>query len=794
MKIESKIRTKLLLAIFIVLALVITVFSIFVSQNYRQNLGLGKILSSAVEDAEKEFNNLIRLDTSILESSLDVFLDNQAFKDVYLEKDRQALFELGELLFKKLKTNHEITHFYFHLPEGYNFLRLHNQDIFGDKINRFTFQQARFNQKVGSGIELGKTAFALRVVKPYLDNAELIGYVEFGKEIDNILNDIKSLTDKDLLLVVDKQFLSREDWQSVRQLAGLGDNWDDFEKNLIIDSTLAQKSLQREIIKECLGKTSLSHEHSSDLKIYQSDSRSFLCGEFHVYDAGDREVGYIIVLQDITEILATADRFDKILIIASILVYILVFIFYNFLVGRIVIKPIKKLHQGIEIIEQGNLNYKVGTQSKDEIGQLSQAFDKMTESIKKSRAEVDIRVDRQTKEITLNSKKLADQQKAILNILEDVEEEKELTAKERDKINTILYSIGDGVFVVDKNLKITMFNQVAADISGFSVKEAQGKKYSDILKFIFEDTKQVNDKFIKEAMQTGEIQEMANHTLLITKDKKEVPVADSVAPLKNKKGEVIGCVVVFRDVTRERAVDQAKTEFVSLTSHQLRTPLSAINWYAEMLLAGDAGKVTDEQKKYLEEIYQGNQRMVELVNALLNVSRLELGTFAIDPKKIDLIKIAKSAIDELKPQINKKEQNIKTNIADDLSEVVVDSKLVRIIFQNLLSNAVKYTPEKGKIGLKMEKLEDDLLIQITDNGMGIPKAQQSRMFEKLFRADNVREKDTEGTGLGLYIIKSILDNTDGKIWFESVEGKGTTFSFTIPLSGMKKKKGNKELN
>ena len=94
----------------------------------------------------------------------------------------------------------------------------------------------------------------------------------------------------------------------------------------------------------------------------------------------------------------------------------------------------------------------------------------------------------------------------------------------------------------------------------------------------------------------------------------------------------------------------------------------------------------------------------------------------------------------------------------------------------------------------MEKLEDDLLIQITDNGMGIPKAQQSRMFEKLFRADNVREKDTEGTGLGLYIIKSILDNTDGKIWFESVEGKGTTFSFTIPLSGMKKKKGNKELN
>ena len=484
------------------------------------------------------------------------------------------------------------------------------------------------------------------------------------------------------------------------------------------------------------------------------------------------------------------------LIRTALIIFILIVVFVTvvgYLVAQSISKPLEKLRQSARVVEKGDFDHKVGGVFKGEIGDLAYAFDKMTDAIKKSRAEVDIKVREQTKEITEKATFLANQQKAILNILEDVEYEKDNLSKERDKINTILYSIGDGVFVVDDDVRITMFNQIAADISGFSIQEALGKKYDNILKFIFEDTRKVNNQFIKKAIETGEVQEMANHTLLVSKDKKEIPVADSAAPLKNKDGKVIGCVVVFRDVTHERAVDQAKTEFVSLASHQLRTPLSAINWYTEMLLAGDAGKLNEEQKEYLNEVYKGNQRMVELVNALLNVSRLELGTFAIDPEKTDLKELVTSVVGEIKLQADKKEQKLKINIEEKLPKIIVDPKLVRIIFQNLLSNAVKYTPKQGKISLKMEKLDKDLLVQITDTGMGIPKRQQSSMFKKLFRADNVRETDTEGTGLGLYIIKSILDNTGGKIWFESVENKGTTFSFIIPLSGMKKKKGNKEL-
>jgi signal transduction histidine kinase len=285
---------------------------------------------------------------------------------------------------------------------------------------------------------------------------------------------------------------------------------------------------------------------------------------------------------------------------------------------------------------------------------------------------------------------------------------------------------------------------------------------------------------------------MTNHTVLIDKDKRRIPVADSAAPLKNQNGTIIGCVIVFRDVTKEYEIDKAKTEFVSLASHQLRTPLSAINWYAEMLNNGDAGKLTKEQEQYVTAIYKGNQRMVELVNALLDVSRIEIGTFMIDPAMTDLVALAKDVVKESTPEINRKKLKISQNYQSGLAKISVDPKLTRMIIQNLLSNSIKYT-KKGTISISIKKDDDDVLIEVADSGLGIPKEQQNRVFQKLFRADNVRETDNEGTGLGLYIIKSILFHTGGTIRFESAENKGTKFYVTIPLKGMKKQESDKTL-
>ncbi|PCI21333.1 hypothetical protein COB64_00420 [Candidatus Wolfebacteria bacterium] len=411
--------------------------------------------------------------------------------------------------------------------------------------------------------------------------------------------------------------------------------------------------------------------------------------------------------------------------------------------------------------------------------------------------------------IDLLNENLKDSQHATLNILEDLNEEKEKVEQkvkdqtkdlkeEKDKIETIIESIGDGVFVIDPEFKIILFNKAATLISGLSTKSVLGKRYKDTLKFVFEENEKISDDFVKEAMIASKIIEISNHTVLIKKDGSKVPVAGKVAPIKNKKGKIIGCVIAFRDVTKEREIDRAKTEFVSLASHQLRTPLSTINWYAEMLLEGDIGKIDSGQKNYLEKIYRNNKRMVALVDALLNVSRIELGTLAMDLKSIDIQKASEDLISEFIPQIRNKKIKIKTNYDKDLPHIHTDLKFIRIIFQNLLSNSIKYTPADGEILLTIEKSNSHILITVSDTGYGIPENQESMIFTKLFRADNVKEYDTDGTGLGLYIVKSIVRQLKGKIWFDSlmftrvVAGKkeryGTKFYVSLPIDIMEKEK------
>jgi len=364
-----------------------------------------------------------------------------------------------------------------------------------------------------------------------------------------------------------------------------------------------------------------------------------------------------------------------------------------------------------------------------------------------------------------------------------------------------------------------LMNKIAENISGLELKNVVGKKYSQVFKFFDKKEKKAIENIIEKSVKEDKISKMPKEAVLIRGDGLEIPIDSTISPLKSD-GKSAGCVVVFRDVTKERQVDQAKSEFVSLASHQLRTPLSAINWYTEMLLDEDAGRVNKNQKDYLDEIYASSQRMVDLVNALLNVSRLELGTFVVEPQMIDFCQIADSVIKELTPRILAKKVKIIKNFDQSLGKISADPELVRIIFQNLISNSVKYTPAKGEVKIKIskDKTKDEgiLLIEIADNGYGIPKKQQSEVFSKLFRADNIKLKETEGTGLGLYIVKSIVDHSKGKVWFESParnashsdarrhafgkadgglaggeENKGTTFYVQLPLSGMPRKAGPK---
>ena len=487
---------------------------------------------------------------------------------------------------------------------------------------------------------------------------------------------------------------------------------------------------------------------------------------------------------------------DKISLLYRLVISLSVFLsllsaLFALLVSRLISESLSSLEQAAKSLAKGKKPAKLRIISNDEVGTVSMAFNRMAAALSISQAKLEIG----NLQLRSNVSELEKSKMAAMNILEDLKRSTQRIEEERAKDEAILASISDGVFVVDKELRIVLFNQSASDISGFSKVEAIGKPYDEILSFVHAETGQPEVGFVRYSLEKGTVQEMLDNIELICKCGEKVSVANSAAPVFDGAGKISGCVVVFRDVTRERAIDQAKTEFVSLASHQLRTPLSAINWYSEMLLAGDAGPITEEQRIYLQEVYHGNQRMVELVNALLNVSRIDLGTFSVDPVPTMITEVADSVLSELKPQIVGRRQHIDIEYDEQIPIMQLDPKLIRIILQNLLSNSIKYTPEKGKIRLGiMLDGKHHILITVADTGYGIPHAQKDKIFSKLFRADNVTDKDTEGTGLGLYIVKSIVKTNGGEISFKSSENKGTTFSVTLPLKGMQKKEGNKGLN
>lgn len=251
---------------------------------------------------------------------------------------------------------------------------------------------------------------------------------------------------------------------------------------------------------------------------------------------------------------------------------------------------------------------------------------------------------------------------------------------------------------------------------------------------------------------------------------------------------------VITDVTKEMEVDRAKTEFVSLASHQLKTPLTSISWLAEALLRGTGGKLTAEQENYVSKIMESSGRMSTMVNDLLNVSRIETDTLAIRPETVDAVALMTSVIDEQRHAAEEKGVALTFTHTDNIPTPSADPQLLRMIFQNLLSNAIKYTGQGGAVACDMSPAEagrEMIFLSVKDSGIGIPKKDVPHIFEKLVRASNAQSLVPDGTGLGLYLVKTILDRVGGGITFESEEGKGTTFYATIPLAW--KESGNKPL-
>lgn len=247
-------------------------------------------------------------------------------------------------------------------------------------------------------------------------------------------------------------------------------------------------------------------------------------------------------------------------------------------------------------------------------------------------------------------------------------------------------------------------------------------------------------------------------------------------------------LLVRRDIELSQAnerleeLDQIKSEFVSIVAHQLRTPLSAIKWILKLLLDEDLGKINEEQKKFLQKGYESNERLIHLINDMLNVSRIDAGKFKYIFTYSPLDKIVEDVISEIQEMAEKKHITITfLEMEKSLPLIRLDTEKIRLVLQNIMDNAIKYTPIGGKIIVKIKKKGKEALFSVQDSGIGIPDDQKKSIFTKFFRGTNAAKIQTEGSGLGLFISKNIIQKHWGKIGFESAIDKGSTFYFTLPL-------------
>lgn len=354
---------------------------------------------------------------------------------------------------------------------------------------------------------------------------------------------------------------------------------------------------------------------------------------------------------------------------------------------------------------------------------------------------------------------------------------------ESSRSTAMLEGVADGVLVTDALATITLFNTAAEDILGINSGTIVGKSLEEFIGF-FGGAAQTWMETIRSWSSIShpeETSEIYSEQILL-EDGRVVSVR--LAPVSSKS-EYLGTVSIFRDITHEVEVDRLKSEFVATVSHELRTPMTPIKGYVEFLLMGGAGELNEKQLQFVEVIRSNIDRLSVLVNDLLDVSRIEAGQEALSFEKVQLKEIAQNIIDEtiLRSQEETKPMAIKLDIDADLPPIYGNEERVHQIIANLVDNAYNYTPENGSIQVRMRTDEKAVRVDIQDSGMGIFPEDQDRIFDRFYRGENSMVMAIAGTGLGLPIVKELVDMHKGKLWVESkgIPGEGSTFSFTLPI-------------
>ena len=436
--------------------------------------------------------------------------------------------------------------------------------------------------------------------------------------------------------------------------------------------------------------------------------------------------GWRLVIETPTDIAFTpALREARDLALVSVILSILAALAIFIIINRNVIRPVALLTQTAGVIARGELTRRAQVSSKDEIGKLAENFNAMTDGL-------------------VEARKLPE---------------------------SIIHAIGDGLLVFDQRGKIELINPQVVKIFGIEERNIAGKEIATLTSLtLFGNLVRLLGTN-PEAVFRKEFPMRDDMTVEIT----AVPVEFGQEQKR--------LMIILHDITREKHLERSKIEFVSIAAHQLRTPLTALKWSIHILDSGEAGALNSEQARMIKTAFSSIEKMVSLVSNLLDVARLEEGRYVYKPVKTSITNLIASVVKNLSEGGHHKGQRRLFFEApkETLPDVLIDTEAIEMVLKNLLDNAMRYT-SKGTTKIRAIQAQEQITVSVHDTGIGIPENQQERIFTKFFRGKNAIKIEPNGSGLGLFIANNIVKAHGGTIWFESKEGQGTTFHFTLPIA------------
>lgn len=445
---------------------------------------------------------------------------------------------------------------------------------------------------------------------------------------------------------------------------------------------------------------------------------------------------------------AQITRFSSVALILVVLGSILITLIYS----NFIISPIEKVHLAAKKLGLGDFEARVSINTKDEIEDLANSFNQMAESLKKS--------------------------------ISNLEQDRQVISAERNKLQVVLSGISDAVIAVDLQWQIILVNKAALTLTGLAAEQLLGNKLTTVIK-VQDSENQIIPITGYCPIRTDNFEGITfNQAKLKVVTPKREFVANLIASqIKEGPNVNMGGILTFHDVTEESQLEEMKLDFVSMATHELRTPLTSIRSYLSVFIDENSAKFNKEQNEFLSRIKISSDQLGTLVERLLTATKIARGIIDVNLELTNWLGVVRQNVEQFKIVSAQKQINlvlIEPNTPIGL--VKVDKMRITEVISNLLNNAISYTKNGGQITVSVHQEGDQVITSIQDTGEGINPSDLPHLFTKFFRAWSTLKMSNRGTGLGLYISKSIIDKHNGHIWVQSTLGKGSTFSFSLPLA------------